>query len=67
MREHNIRAWYDKTYPPINGKFDAWVSPWLVDILKNYRKFIKDGRRFAGLTEWEFILNAIPEPETDPS
>lgn len=62
LRAANIRAWYDKTYPPINGKQDVWVAPWLVEALKNYRTYSKNnGRAFAGLTEWEFIVSAIPE------
>lgn len=62
LREHKIRAWIDKRYP-INGKWDTWVSPWLIEILDTYRKFSKNGKKFAGMTEIEFIVNAIPETD----
>lgn len=62
LRTYKIRAWYDKKFP-INGRYEVWVSPWLVDILRSYWKLSVGGRRYAGMTEWEFILSAIPESD----
>ncbi len=64
LRAAGIRAWIGKKPDIGSAQGPRWltfVEPMVIDLQKMYRKFAAEGRSFAGLAEWEFILSSVPQ------
>lgn len=63
LRASGIRAWANKEPIRLGNRGDRWltyVEPAVIELQKTYRKWAQEGRVFAGMAEWEFILAALP-------
>jgi hypothetical protein len=64
MRAAGLRVWFDSnSYIRSTDQtkyFMAFVESWVLDIRRKYVEFGGAGERFAGLSEWEFIVSAAP-------